>query len=196
MSSSSLKRVTYKLFPNKSYKSCVCVCVREREREREREKERERERERELAINNLQGSIYHKTQANQPFWYFDWFEMLCLLQNLYEDRTISFQTFFVWAFEIVVDSWKCTMLLLYILWPIFMILGSNEQLHHELEYTLLKPDCHSWWISKMQSNTLEERYAIKFCFKLGKNATECHVWNASDCFLTILHESSISFWVA
>ena len=26
-----------------------------------------------------------------------------------------------------------------------------------------KPDCHSWWISKMQS----ERYAIKFCFKLG-----------------------------
>ena len=37
--------------------------------------------------------------------------------------------------------------------------------------TLLKPDCHSWWISKMQSgreDTLEERYAIKFCFKLGK----------------------------
>ena len=29
--------------------------------------------------------------------------------------------------------------------------------------------CHSWWISKMQSgreDTLEERYAIKFCFKL------------------------------
>ena len=24
----------------------------------------------------------------------------------------------------------------------------------------------------MQSDTLEERYAIKFCFKLGKNATE------------------------
>ena len=38
-------------------------------------------------------------------------------------------------------------------------------------YTLLKPDCHSRWISKMQSereDTLEERYAIKFCFKLGK----------------------------
>ena len=32
-------------------------------------------------------------------------------------------------------------------------------------------DCHSWWISKMQSereDTLEERYAIKFFFKLGK----------------------------
>ena len=69
------------------------------------------------------------------------------------------------------------MLLLYILWddwPIFMISGSNEQLQQELEYTLLKPDCHSWWISKMQSDTLEERYAIKFCFKLGKNATEMY----------------------
>ena len=52
-----------------------------------------------------------------------------------------------------------------------MISPSNEQLQQELEYTLLKPDCHSWWIVKMQSDTLEERYAIKFCFKLGKNAT-------------------------
>ena len=66
------------------------------------------------------------------------------------------------------------MLLLYILWddwPIFMISGSNELLQQQLEYTLLKPDCHSWWISKMQSrheDTLEEWYAIKFCFKLGK----------------------------
>ena len=54
--------------------------------------------------------------------------------------------------------------------PIFTISGSNEQLQQQLEYALLKPDCHSWWISKMQSDTLEERYAIKFCFKLGKNA--------------------------
>ena len=50
---------------------------------------------------------------------------------------------------------------------------SNEQLQQQFEYTLLKSDCHSWWISKMQSDTLEERYAIKLCFKLGKNdATE------------------------
>ena len=42
-----------------------------------------------------------------------------------------------------------------------MISGSNELLQQELEYTLLKPDCHSWWISRMQSDTLEERYAIK-----------------------------------
>ena len=81
------------------------------------------------------------------------------------------------AFKIVVDSSKFSMLLLYILWdawPIFRISGSNEQLQQQLEYTLLKPDCHSWWISKMQSDTLEERYAIKFCFKLGKNATETY----------------------
>ena len=87
---------------------------------------------------------------------------------------ISFQTFFVWAFKIVVDSWKFTMLLLYILWDywlIFMISGSNQQLQQQLEYSLLKPDCHSWWISKIQSDTLEEQYAIKFCFKLGKSAT-------------------------
>ena len=71
----------------------------------------------------------------------------------------KFPDFFVQAFKIVID------------WPIFMISGSNEQLQQELEYTLLKPDCHSWWISKMQSgreDTLEEWYAIKFCFKLGK----------------------------
>ena len=54
-----------------------------------------------------------------------------------------------------------------------MIPASNELLQQQLEYTQLKPDCHSRWISKMQpgsEDTLEERYAIKFYFKLGKNA--------------------------
>ena len=63
------------------------------------------------------------------------------------------------------------MLLLYILWddwPIFMFSGLNEQLLLQLEYTILKPDCHSRSISKMQSDTFDERYAIKFCFKFGK----------------------------
>ena len=55
------------------------------------------------------------------------------------------------------------MLLLYMLWDdwlIFMVSGANEQLQQQLEYTLLKPDCHNLWISKMQSgreDTLEER---------------------------------------
>ena len=56
----------------------------------------------------------------------------------------------------------------------YMISGSNEQLQQQLEYTILKPDCHRWWISKMQSRREEERYAIKFCFKLGKNATKVY----------------------
>ena len=95
--------------------------------------------------------------------------------------SISFQTFLIQVFKIVVDSWKFSMLLLYVLWddwPSFMISASSKQLQQQLEYTLLKPDSHSWWISKMQSgceDTLEEWYAIKFCFKLGKNdATETY----------------------
>ena len=80
------------------------------------------------------------------------------------------------------------MLLLYVLWDdwtIFMISGAKKQLQQELEYTLLKPDCHSWWFSKMQSgreDTLEERYAIKFNFKLGK----CHRMPRMECFRLLL----------
>ena len=95
--------------------------------------------------------------------------------QMYVVPSISFQ-----AFKIAVDSRKYTMLLLYILWddwPIFMISGSNELLQQQLEYIQLKPDCHSWWISKIQSgreDTLEEIYAIKFRLKLGKNARETY----------------------
>ena len=112
-------------------------------------------------------------------------------------HTISFQTFFVWVFKIVVDSWKFTMLLLYILWddwPIFMISGSNEQLQQQLEYTLLKPHCHSWRISKMQSDTLEERYAIKFCFKLGKNATETYEMLQTAFRPSCMNQASVFEW--
>ena len=110
-------------------------------------------------------------------------ELICLHSNIaivstpLRDEFNKFPDIFVLAFKIVVNSWKFTMLLLYILWddwPIFIISGSNEQLQQELEYTLLKQDCHSWWISKMQFDTLEEQYAINFCFKLGKNAKETY----------------------
>ena len=50
---------------------------------------------------------------------------------MYGVHTMSLQTFFVVAFKIVVDSWKFSILLLYILWydwPMIMISGSNEQL--------------------------------------------------------------------
>ena len=112
-------------------------------------------------------------------------------------HAISFQTFFVWTFKIVVDSWKFSMLLQYILWddwPIFMISGSKEQLQQELEYTLLKPDCHSWWISKMQSDTLEERYAIKFCFKLGKKTTETYGMLKTAFWPSCMNWASVFEW--
>ena len=129
-----------------------------------------------LATINIIGINYYF------FKFFNWklmFKNLILTQDI-RGAFNKFPDFFVQAFKIVVDSWKFTMLLLYILWddwPIFMISASNQQLQQQLEYTLLKPDCHSWSISKMQSghdNTLEKRYAIKFCFKLGKNATETY----------------------
>ena len=91
----------------------------------------------------------------------------------------KFPDFFLYR-HFDIDSWKFNMLLLYILWDdwqIFRISHSNEQLQQQLEYTLLKLDCHSWWISKIQSgcqDTFEEQYAIKLGFKLGKNATETY----------------------
>ena len=98
------------------------------------------------------------------------------------------------------DTWKFSILLLYILWddwPIFMISASNEQLQQELEYTLLKPDCHSWWISKMQSrheDILEERYAIKFCFKLEKNATEMYGMLQTAFGQSCMNQTSVFKW--
>ena len=117
--------------------------------------------------------------------------------SIYEGHMISFQTFFVWAFKIVIHSWKFSILLLCILWddwPIFMISASNELLQQQLEYTLLKPDCHSWWISKMQSDTLEEQYAIKFCFKLGKNATETYGMLQTAFGASCMNRASVFEW--
>ena len=75
-----------------------------------------------------------------------------------------------------------------------MISGSNEQLQQQLEYTLLKPDCHSCWISKIQSDTLEERYAIKFCFKLGKNATETYGMLQTAFWPSCMNQASVFEW--
>ena len=142
-----------------------------------------------FGVNDRKWLMCHNTKPNQTksLIYCIYFLLLefsfnhGLIVIMYVVHSISFHTFFVQAYKIVVDTWKFSMLLLYILWddwPILLISGSNEQLQQQLEYTLLKPDCHCWWISKMQSgrnDTLEEWYAIKFCFKLGKNdATETY----------------------
>ena len=112
----------------------------------------------------------------------------------------KFPDFFVQAFKIVVDPWKFSMLLLYILWDdwhLFMISGLNEQLQQQLEYTLLKPNCHSCWISKMQCrrvDTLEEWYAIKFCFKLGKNARETYGMLQTAFWPSCMNWASVFEW--
>ena len=99
------------------------------------------------------------------------------------------------------DSWKFSILLLYILWDdwaISRISGSNKQLQQQLEYTLLKPDYHSWWISKTQSgcqDTLEEWYAIKFCFKLGINtATETYRMLQTAFGASCMNQASVFEW--
>ena len=87
--------------------------------------------------------------------------------------------------------------MLLLTYQILMISGSNEQLQQQLEYTLLKPDCHSWGISKMQSgreDTLEERYAIKFCFKLGKNTTKTYGMLQAAFRPSCLNRTSVFDW--
>ena len=87
----------------------------------------------------------------------------------------KFPDFFVQAFKIVVDSWKFTMLLLYILWddwPIFMISASNEQLQQ----------------------VLEEWYAIKLCFKLGKSATEMYGMLQTAFQPSCMNQASVFEW--
>ena len=65
---------------------------------------------------------------------------------------LDVKIFHTFCTGIFVDSWKFSILLLYILWDdwiIFMISRSNEQIQQQLEYTLQKPDCHSWLLSKV-----------------------------------------------
>ena len=78
-----------------------------------------------------------------------------------------------------------------------MISRSNQQLQQQLKYTLLKPDCHSWGSSKMQSgrqDTLKERYAIKFRFKLGKDATETYGMLQTAFRLSCMNRESVFKW--
>ena len=62
-----------------------------------------------------------------------------------------FPDIFAPALKIVENSKKFSMLSLYILWDdwlIFMISGSNKQQQQELQYILLKLNCHRRRICK------------------------------------------------
>ena len=93
------------------------------------------------------------------------------------------------------------MLLLYILWDhwaIFYDFRFKWTATEQLEYTLLKLNRYSRWISKMQSgheDTLEERYAIKLCFKLGKNdATETYGMLHTAFWPSCMNRASVFEW--
>ena len=58
-----------------------------------------------------------------------------------------------------------------------MISGLNEQLQKQLKYTLL-----------------EERYAIKLCLKLGKNATETYGMLQTAFGQSCMNRASVSEW--
>ena len=56
---------------------------------------------------------------------------------------------------------------------------------------------HSWWISKRQSgreDTLEERYKIKFWFKLGKNASATYGILQTAFEASCMNRASVSEW--
>ena len=75
-----------------------------------------------------------------------------------------------------------------------MISCSNEQLQQQLDITLLKPDSHTWGILKMQSDTIEERYAIKLYFKLGKYATETYGMLQTAFGASCMNRASVFEW--
>ena len=46
----------------------------------------------------------------------------------------------------------------------------------------------------MQSDTLEKRYAIRFCFKLGKNATETYGMLQTTFRLSCMNRAGVFEW--
>ena len=110
----------------------------------------------------------------------------------------KFPDFFVWAFKIVIDSWKFTMLHLRRWLTNFDDFRFKWAATAAIGIYPTKPDYHSWWISKMQSgyeDTLEEWYAIKFCFKLGKNdATETYGMLQTAFGASCMNQTSVFEW--
>ena len=97
-----------------------------------------------------------------------------LKSNIWEKR--AFRSSFLLYIYIYIYICVCVCVCVfqytfYIYIYIYIYIYSNTFIVKATGGIRIHPDCHSCWISKMQSgheDTLEERYAIKFCFKLGK----------------------------
>ena len=94
--------------------------------------------------------------------------------------SISFQTYLVQAFNIVVDSWTFTMLLLYIVWD-------DRQFFYDfwLKWTataVIRIHLTKAWLSQLvnfknairSSGHFRRTICNKFCVKRGKNARETY----------------------
>ena len=129
-------------------------------------------------------------------YYSYWFELLLFSSNIWNHVRGAYDNFpdffFVWVFKVVVDSWKFTMLLLYIFWddwPISMISGSNEQLQQQLEYTLLK-------LVNFKSAIWHFRRTIynKILFETRENATETYGMLQTAFGASCMNRASIFEW--
>ena len=85
--------------------------------------------------------------------------------HLFVMPSIIFLAFLVHAFKIVVNSWKFIMLMLSILWNDWAILWFQVQMNSYRNWNTPNKSL----IVIYGEFQKEERYAIKLCFKLGKN---------------------------
>ena len=146
--------------------------------------------------------------------YPEWLYLLSLIRTMttwkdiytciYVLHLISFLTFFVHAFKIIVDSWKFSILLLFSIllfmrwltnfydfrfkWTATTAIGIHPTKAWLSQLVNLKNAIWTWGLFR-------RAICNKILFYTWKKGHR-NIWNASDCFLTIFHESSISFWVA
>ena len=111
--------------------------------------------------------------------------------------SISFQTFLLQAFKIVVDSWKIQYLI-----AIHLIRWLTNVYDFSFKWTATAAiGIHPTkaWLSQLMNFknaiwTWGERYAIKFCFKLGKNATETYGMLQTDFEPSCINWASVFEW--
>ena len=113
--------------------------------------------------------------------------------------SISFLTFFVQGFKIVVDSWNlvCYQYTSYEITDQFYDFRFKWTATAAIGIYPTKAWLSQLMNFKMQSgreDTWEERYAIKFCFKLGKNVTETYGMLQTAFRASCMNRASVFEW--